>query len=69
MNLLMYYSLGNLMIKGKLGAKRMIENIIQSNIIIYKSSNLCFNSIPLKNKVKCLLLIITTLTMYYIKSN
>ena len=68
-NPLMCCSLGNLMIKGKLGANRTTENIIQSSIVTYKSTSLCFNSVLPKNRAKCLLLIITTLTAYCTKSN
>src|SRR5438045_1611529 len=69
MNPLMCCSPGNLMMKGKPGANCMTENIIQSSIVTYKSSDLCFNSILLNNRVKCLPLIITTLTVYHMKSN
>jgi hypothetical protein len=68
-NPLMCCSLGNLIIKGKLRANCTTENVVWSSIIAYKSFDLCFNFIPFKNKAKCLLLIITTLTMYRTKSN
>ena len=68
-NLLICCSLGNLIIKGKLKANYTTKNIVWFSIIAYKSFNLCFNFILLKSKAKCLLLIITTLTVYYTKSN
>ena len=68
-NPLICYNLSNLIIKGKLKANYTTKNVVWFSIIAYKSSDLCFNFIPLKNKAKCLLLIITTLTIYYTKSN
>jgi len=68
-NSLIYYNLVNFILKAKLLANYIIEDIIKFSIITNKSSNLYFNTILNKNQTKRLPLIYTTLARYYIKGN